>query len=806
MDMDSLVKDLLYAIRGVVRRPGFTLIAVITLGLGIGANSAIFSVVNGVLWRPLPYSNPQQLVMVWENHKAKGGPEREWFSPADFHDWHDQNNVFSNLSALNDWAPTLTGRDAPEPLVGATVSHDMFTLLGVAPVLGRSFLPEEDQPNAPNVVVLSHELWQSRFNSDQAIVGKSISLNQDTYSVIGVMPAGFRFPVISNAQLWRTLQPGLNPSCKRGCLVLRVVGRLKPETTIEKARADTSTIAARLASQYPDSNSKVGATLVPLQEQLIGSIRRPLLLLLGAVGFVLLIACANVANLMLARGATREREMALRSALGASRGRVVRQLLTESAVLASAGAAAGLVLAFWLLRLLLSLSPPGTPGLEKIGIDIYVLGFTLLAAALTGVLFGLVPALQLSKANLNHSLKDTGKGVSGGSRGGRLRGALVISEIALALILLIGSGLLMKSFILLQRVDPGFNPDHLVTLRVILNKTPYPNIPQVVDFYSQLLDRVKALPEVQSTALISTLPLSGNETDTDFLIEGRPQPPPNQQPVAWFNSVSTDYFRAMELRVIKGRSFTDLDNEKSPLVVIISETMARRYFPNEEPLGKRIGRGPDRWREIVGVVKDVKHFGLDADTPPTMYFPMRQAPARAMNLIARTTGDPLNLAPSLRAQVWAGDHNLAIANLGTMKDLVSASVVQQRFILLLLGCFAALALLLATVGIYGVMSYAVTQRTHEIGIRMALGARMADVLKLIVRNGIMLTLIGVAIGLTLAFALTRLMTSLLFGVTPTDAMTFALVSAGLVLVALVACYIPARRATKVDPLIALRYE
>jgi len=588
--------------------------------------------------------------------------------------------------------------------------------------------------------------------------------------------------------------------------VLRAIGRIKPETTIAKAQADVSTISARLASQYPDSNSKVGATLVPLHEQLVGNIKRPLLLLLGAVGFVLLIACANVANLMLARGATREREMALRSALGASRGRVIRQLLTESAVLASAGAAVGLVLAFWLLRLLLRLSPPGTPGLEKIGIDIYVLGFTVLAAVVTGLLFGLAPALQISKADLNRSLKYTGKGVTGSSRGGRLRGALVVAEVALALILLIGSGLLMKSFILLQRVDPGFNPDHLVTLRVILNKTAYPNIPQVVDFYSQLVDRVKTLPEVQSTALISTLPLSGNETDTDFFIEGRPQPPPNQQPVAWYNSVSPDYFRAMELRLIKGRAFTDLDKDKSPLVVIISETMARRYFPNEEPLGKRIGRGPDRWREIVGVVRDVKHFGLDADTPPTMYFPMRQAPARAMNLVVRTSGDPLSLAPSLRAQVWAGDHNLAIANLGTMKELVSASIIPQRFILLLLGCFAALALLLAAVGIYGVMSYAVTQRTHEIGIRMALGARMADVLKLIVRNGIALTLIGVAIGLTLAFALTRLMTSLLFGVTPTDAMTFAMVSAVLVLVALVACYIPARRATKVDPLVALRYE
>lgn len=804
--METFFRDIRFGVRSLLKRPGFTFVAIITLGLGICANSAIFSVVNGVLWRPLPYPNPQQLVMVWENHKARGGPEREWFSPSDFNDWRDQNSTFSHLSALNNWAPTLTGRDEPEALVGALVSHDMFNLLGVTPMLGRSFLPEEDQPKAPNVVMLSHELWQRRFNSDSTIVGKTISLSQENYAVIGVMPAGFQFPVIPNTELWRPMRPVINPSCQRGCFVLRVIGRMKPDTTIEKVQADTGTVAARLAAQYPDTNSKVGAAIVPLHEQLVGNIRRPLLVLLASVGFVLLIACANVANLTLARAATRGREMALRSALGAGRGRMIRQLLTESAVLASAGGVVGLALASGLLRLLLSLSPPGTPGLEKIGIDIYVLGFTFLIAVVTGLFFGLAPALQLSKTDLNNSLKDTGKGVPGGSRGGRLRSALVIAEIALALILLIGSGLLMKSFILLQRVDPGFNPEHLITLRLILNRTSYPNPPQLTDFYSQLLDRVKAMPGAQSAALISTLPLSGNNSDTSFLIEGQPPPPPNQEPTAWYNSVSPDYFRAMELRFIKGRSFTDSDNDKSPLVVIISETMARRYFPNEDPLGKRIGRGPDRWREIVGVVRDVKHFGLDLETQPTMYFPMRQVPARAMNLVVRTSGDPLGLAPSLRAQVWAGDRNLAIANLGTMNDLVSASVVQQRFILLLLACFATLALLLAAVGIYGVMSYAVTQRTHEIGIRMALGASMTEVLKLILRNGIALTLIGVAIGLAFALALTRLMTSLLFGVTPTDATTFAMVSAALVLVALVACFIPARRATKVDPLIALRYE
>ena len=480
--METLVKDIRYGFRSLLKRPGFTLIALITLALGIGANTAIFSVVNGVLWRPLPYPSPQQLVMVWEDHRARGGPAQEWLSPSDFDDWRDQNTVFSRLAALNDWAPTLTGRDEPEPLSGATVSHDMFSLLGVEPAMGRSFLPEEDRPGAPNVVVLSNELWKQRFSADQSIVGKSISLNEENYLVIGVMPAGFNFPVIANAQLWRTVRPLNNPSCQRGCLVLRAIGRLKPEASFEKASAEISTIASRLAAQYPDSNAKVGATLVPLHKQLVGNVQRPLLLLLGAVAFVLLIACANVANLMLARAATREREIAIRAALGASRGRVIRQLLTESTLLSSAGGALGLLLAFWLLRLLVSLGPQGTARFDQISIDGYVLGFTFLVAVLTGLIFGLVPALHVSKPDLNHSLKDAGKGTPGGSRGGRLRGALVIAELALALILLIGSGLLMKSFVLLQHVDPGFNPDHVVTLRMFLNRTRYPAMPAVVNF------------------------------------------------------------------------------------------------------------------------------------------------------------------------------------------------------------------------------------------------------------------------------------------------------------------------------------
>ncbi len=803
--LTTLWKDIRVGVRSLLKRPGFAAISVITLALGIGANTAIFSVVNEVLVRPLPYQDPAALVTVWENHQARGGPEREWLSPSDLDDWRAQNTVFTHLSALNNWGPTLTGIAEPEPLVGAAVSYDMFELLGVSPSKGRSFVAEEDQPKAANVVIISSELWQRRFGSDPEIIGKSVSLNAENFTVVGVMPAGFKLPIIANTELWRPLRPTLNPQCQRGCLVIRALARLKPGVSLTQAQAELSTIARRLEAEHPDSNSKVGATLLPLHEQVVGSIRTPLLVLLAAVSFVLLIACANVANLMLARAADRAREIAIRSALGASRGRIVRQLLTETALLFLTGGALGLLLAFWLLRLFASLAPSGALRFDEISIDGSVLGFTFGIAILTGLIFGLAPAVSASKPNLNNALKE-GKNSSGGVHGARLRAGLVVAELALALMLLIGGGLLMRSLMLLRQVDPGFNPDQVLTLRLFLNRAQYSEPHQLLSFYSPLLDRVKTLPGVQSVAAISTLPLSGNNSDTSFLIEGRPQPPPDQQPVAWFSSVSTDYFRTMEMQLIKGRMFTESDDEKSPKVVVISQTMARRYWPNEEPLGKLIGQGPGRWREIVGVVKDVKHFGLDADTPPSMYLPVLQAPARAMTLTVRTSVEPESITPALRREIWASDRNLAISQVQTMDELMASSIAQQRFTFWLLGCFAALAMILAAIGTYGVMSYAVTQRTHEIGIRLALGARHTNVLGLVIKSGMRLALAGAALGLAGAFAVTRLMSNLLFGVTPTDPRTFVGISVGLLLVALLACYIPARRATRVDPLTALRYE
>jgi putative ABC transport system permease protein len=809
MTMETLLQDFKYGVRMLYKNRGFTAIALLALALGIGANTAIFSVVNSVLLRPLPYRDPQRLIMIWENYQQRGGPEREWASPADFRDFRDQAQSFEHVAALVGWGPTLTGQDEPADLQGAAVSYDTFEMLGVEPALGRSFRADEDRAGAERVAVLSHNLWQRRFGSDPAIVGKNLTLGGESYAVIGVMPRGFSFPILKDTEIWRPITPALAaiPGCDRGCVILRVIAKLNPGVPIEAARAEMTALTSRLAEQYPESNKGVGATLVPLHEQLVGDVRPAMLVLLGAVGLVLLIACANVANLLLARAAAREKEVAIRAALGASRSRLIRQHLTESLVLAVIGGALGLLTAFWIVDLLVSVAPKGTPRIEEVAIDPIVLAFTFGTAMLTGIAFGLAPALLSSRTNFNSTLKEGGRDTSATSRGARVRSGLVVSEVALALMLLIGAGLLIKSFINLQRVDPGFNPKSVLRIDVSLPRTRYPERNQSASFYKELLDRVAALPGVQSAGAVSSLPLSGGGTDSNFAIEGQPAAEPDQRPVAWYSSVTPGYFRAMGIRLLKGRELTEADNADARKTVVISESMARRYFTDQDPLGKRIvfGGGNDP-REIVGVVSDVKFFGLNLDARPSMYYPHAQNPARGMSLVVRTQGGPLSLAAAIRGQVSALDRNLAVSNVMTMEQLVGASLSEPRFVLLLLGAFASVAMLLSAIGVYGVVSYSVTQRSHEIGVRMALGAQMSDVLKLVVGQGMTLVLGGVGLGLIAAFALSRVMESLLFGVSATDLTTFAATSIILAAVALGACLVPARRATKVGPMESLRYE
>jgi putative ABC transport system permease protein len=805
--MNSLWHDVRYGLRGLLKQPGFTIVALVALVIGIGVNAAIFSVVNSVLLRPLSYPDSDRLMTIWENHQALGGPEREWTSPTGFEDWRDQTRSFDSVAAFVGWAPTLADRVEPEQLTGLSVSYNMFSLLGMTPTQGRAFRSDEDEKGAEKVVVISHGLWQRRFGSDQSLIGRPITLSGESYTVIGVMPAGFKFPIIDTAEIWRTIRPTLSEGCRRGCYTIRVLARLKYGATIESARADLNALARRISQEHPQSNDKVGVTLTPLHEFLVGNVKTPLLILLGAVALVLLIACANVANLMLARAATREKEFAIRSALGAGRWRIARQLLVESLILALIGGALGLLLAFWLVDLLKTFSPDGTPRVDEIVIDRYALGFTFAISCLTGLFFGLAPVWQASKTDLNHSLKESGKGAQTSLRGRRALNTLVVVETALALMLLIGAGLLIKSFIRLQRVDPGFNPAGLLTMRVLLPRTTYPERQQLAAFEMRLLERLRALPGVQSASVASSLPFRGINTDTSFVIEGRPQPQDNQGPVAWYSSVSTDYFRTMGMQLRAGRVFTNRDEPNLPRSVIINETLARRYFPNDDPLGKRISDGgPDGWREIIGIVADVKHFGLSQDARSTMYLPYQQEPARGLFIVVRSNGDPLGLTSAVRGEVTALDKSLAVASIKTMDRTVAESIAPQRFTLLLTAIFAALALALASAGIYGVMSYSVAQRTQEIGVRMALGARARDVLQLIMIRGMLLALTGVAFGLIGSFTLSRLMSSLLFGVSATDLITFGAVSLLLVIVALIACFLPARRAAKVDPMIALKYE
>jgi predicted permease len=805
----DLLHDLRYAARLQRKNPAFTIIAIIALALGIGANTAIFSVVNTVLLRPLPYKDPERLVMVWEDASRHGYP-RDTPAAANFVDWRDQSQNFEGMAAIADESFNLTGSGDPERLEGRRVSANMFPLLGVEPQLGRVFTAAEDQPGAQRVVILSYPLWQRRFGGDPAIVGQSLTLNGESHVVIGVMPARFQFPS-SDDQAWVPIALTQQDAGNRNRHYLQVLGRLKPGVSLAQAQSEMSTIATRLQQQYPQSNAELGAVVQPLQEHLVGDIKPALLVLLGAVGLVLLIACANVANLLLARAAVRQKEIAVRVALGAKRSRLIRQFLTESVLLSTSGGLVGLAIAYGGLFLLKAFIPENISQARDISIDLKVLAFTFLVSVATGLIFGLAPAIQAARFNQIDTLKEGGRDAATGGSGQRLRGLLVTAEVAISLVLLIGAGLLINSFLRLRNVDPGFRTDNLLTMKIVLPEPKYEEMERRSAFYTELINRVQALAGVRSAAVTSNLPLYRQGNSIGIGIEGQPAPPPGQERIIVTRIVSPRYFDTMSIPILRGRGLTDQDTETTPNVVVISETMARRYWPGEDAVGKRIAAGrirtPEDWIQVVGVVKDVRQFELNAEPKPQMYLSYRQAGFfDSRDLVVKTDVDPASMAATVRKAVWEIDKDQPVSNIQTMDQILAESIARQRFSMLVLAIFAAVALVLAGVGIYGVMSYSVAQRTHEIGIRMALGAQTGAVLKLAVGYGMKLVIVGIAIGLIAAFALTRVMSTLLFGVTATDPMTFTLISLLLIAVAVLASYVPARRATRVNPIIALRYE
>ncbi|MBV9926979.1 MAG: ABC transporter permease [Acidobacteria bacterium] len=807
--LGTVWQDMRYGARTLVKSPAFTIVAVLSLALGIGANAAIFSVVNGILLRPLPYPESERVVAVWHTPPQESFPGTKRFSvsPANYLDWKEQSRAFEQMAAYGYAGLSLSAGGDPVPVTGAAVSPDFFSVLRTQAARGRTFSQDEEQPGREQVVVLGHGLWQRAFGANPNVIGQTVTLNSRPYNVVGVMPAGFEFP--AEAELWVPLAWDAEERQTRSIHDYLVVARLKQGASLEQARAEMSTISSRLEQQYPEANKGWGAVVIPLQEDLVGDVRPALLVLFSAVGFVLLIACANVANLMLARGANRRKEIALRIALGATRGRIVRQLLCESVLLAVVGGLLGLLLAGWGGRLLVRLSAGSLPNSAEVGVDAWALGFTLLVSLAAGVLAGVAPALQFSKNELAETLKQgTGRSAAGSVRQ-RTRKALVVCEVALSLILLVGAGLMIRSFWKLQNVDPGFDVSNALTLSVGLPSTRYSEPQQVLAFHDRVLEQIRALPGVVAAGSTTTIPLTGGGSKQPFTVEGRPAPPVSEQPLAQTRYVSTDYFKAMGVPLKQGRAFEDRDREGAPQVVIISEAMARRFWPGENPLGKRLTAsfheklGP---REVVGVVGDVKSNGLDDEGGATMYLPFRQAPRPWITFVARTSSDPQGFVNPLSKAVYAVDREQAISSVRTMEQVLTESLSGRRFNMTLLMAFAGLALALAAVGVYGVMNYSVMLRRRELGIRIALGARARDVLRLVLGQGLALTLVGVGVGMAGAYALTRLMESLLYGVTATDFLTYGSVSGVIILVGLLASFLPARRATKVDPMIALRSE
>jgi predicted permease len=805
--MHTLWQDVRYGVRTLLKAPGFACIAVIALALGIGANTAIFSVVNGVLLEPLPYTEPGQLAMVWLDNRRQSIKE-DITSYPNFVDWRDRNKTFQGMAGVTNYTMNLTGAGEPEELRAASVSPNFFQLMGAPPARGRGFTAEEEQPGNANVVILGHGLWRRRFGGDPGILNRTISLNGEQRTVVGIMPPGFQFP--EKAEIWSPLAPSERRRAARGAFWLPVIGRLKPGVTRAEAQADMDVVAAQMEKEFPNINAGYGVNVVPLQEQIVGNLRASLLVLLSAVAFVLLIACANVANLLLARAAVREKEVAIRAALGATRVRILRQLLTESVLLSIVGGALGLLLAWWGLAVLLRLGPEDLPRLENIHIDARVLWFTFGVSLLTGVLFGLAPALQTSQPDFGEMLKEGGGGGSSSHRAQRIRSVFIVAEIALTLVLLTGAGLLMRSFWRLQQVDPGFKLDHILTMELGLTRSKYPEGPQAVAFFQQLQERLEAIPGVESASATTTILLPKLANSSGFTIENRPPDPTEQRAELPFDAIQPNYFQTMGVPMLRGRAFTDQDSQNTPQVAVVNETFVNRYFPNEDPVGKRFtfgdGGANARWINIVGVVRDTRRQGLDAPIRIESWMPHSQAPSLGMQIVIRTTGDPLSIVGAVREAVWSLDRDLPIARLQTLEQIMSQTVAHRRLSMLLLVIFAAVALVLAAVGIYGVMSYVVSQRTREIGVRMALGAEALDVMRLVVGHGMKLAMVGVGLGVVAAFSLTRLMTALLFGVSPSDPLTFLVIALMLVVVALLACWIPARRATKVDPMTALRWE
>jgi putative ABC transport system permease protein len=798
-------RDLRYALRSLRRSPGFTAVAVVTLALGIGATVSIFSIVYVALLRPLPYPEPDRLVALSASNPKAGflhGPA----SAADFYDWRAQNEVFSTVTAYSGWSLNLTEVPMPERLSAALVSPEFFSVLGVAPAQGRGFLAHEDQPDAASVAVVSDRLWTRLFGDSAALAGQTLTLNGSRTTIVGVMPAGFGFPSTS-VELWVPLSLTPQNRQNREGRWLSVMARIKPGITRGGAQQNMNVIASRLQRDYPATNTGLTADVVPLDESLVGNLRTRLLVLLGAVGLLLLIACSNVANLLLARAASRTPELALRAAIGASRTRIVRQLLAESLVLALAGGAGGLVLAYWSVSAFRVLAPPAIPRLDNLALDGHVLAFALLLPLVTVLLFGLMPALQSSKLDLHRPLKSGGRTLVG--LGLRHRTLLVTSQIALACVLLVGAGLLVKSFLRLMSVNPGFDPRNVITMQLSLPRSGYPNQRQIA-FFQQVLERVRALPAVEQAGAISDLPMRGNSMTFKIVLDGRGQPLEPKKPEAGARWVTAGYFSTMRIPLVKGRFLDDRDTASAPLVAVVNRAMMKRYWPTAGAIGARVRLEEDpRWFSIVGVVEDIKQLGLDAGEVPALYLAHAQKSQEWMNwmtLAVRTASDPDKQLNAIRAQVLAVDRNQPVADIVTLDQYLAASVALPRFSSAMVASFSVVALVMALVGIYGIIAYSASQRRHEMGIRMALGARPFDVLRLVAGDGLRMTLIGVLAGLSAALALTRVLANQLFGIEPTDPATFAVMPIILIAVALLASYIPARRATKVDPTAALRHD